>query len=127
MEELQKGEFVYWESENLISILLKTNQKITKYTLIPKDRNYLIVWARSKEKWSTFDYYREKKDLNTSKNGKYSLFKDAKKYLLKLENEEFILPHGLPKNNPLIAIKSIKPSKFKKFRQKKLNELIDNK
>ncbi|MFX0136183.1 MAG: hypothetical protein ACFFDN_21265 [Candidatus Hodarchaeota archaeon] len=120
MEEIQKGEFVAWESEKRISILLKINDKITKYTIIPKDENYLIVWARSKEKWSSPEYYNEKKELDVSKKGKYSLLKDAKKYLLKLENEEFVLPHGLPKENPLIAIKSKKPSKFKKYKQKKL-------
>ncbi|NVM05023.1 MAG: hypothetical protein HWN67_22060 [Candidatus Helarchaeota archaeon] len=123
MEEIQKGEFVSWESENIISILLKLNENITKYTIIPKDINYLIVWARTKEKWSTFEYYKEKKDLDTSKKGNYSLFKDAKKYLLKLDNEEFVLPHGLPKENPLVAIKSKKPSKFKKFKQKKLGDV----
>ncbi|MFX1451261.1 MAG: hypothetical protein ACFFCM_10490 [Promethearchaeota archaeon] len=127
MEEIQKGEFVSWETDEKISILLKRNESITKYTLIPKGKDYLIVWARSKPKWNTIEYYMEKKELNSSNKGNFSLFKGPNKYLLKLKNQEFVLPHGLPKDNPLIAIKSKKPSKFKKFRQKKLNELVNKK
>ncbi len=122
MEEIQKGEFVSWESDNKISILLKNNNNIAKFMLIPKDNDYLIIWAHSKAEWNSYDYYKVKKDLNVSKKGNYSLFKDAKKHLLKLENEEFVLPHGLPKDNPLVAIKSEKPSKFKKYKQKKLGD-----
>lgn len=122
MEELKKGEFVSWESEGKISILLKINDKITKYTLIPRDKNYLIIWARSKEKWSTPEYYEEKIRLDSSKKGIYRLYKEENKQILKLGKEEFILPNGLPKENPNVAVKSKKSSNFKKFKQMKLIE-----
>ncbi len=120
MEEIKSGNFVKWESEGRISILLKINDEIIKYTLIPKDENYLIVRARRKAEWSTLEYYEEKSQLNKSKTGTFSLFKDARKQVLRLGSEEFILPHGLPIDKPQIAMKSNKPLKFKKYKQKKL-------
>ncbi|MHA1380144.1 MAG: hypothetical protein ACTSRG_17360 [Candidatus Helarchaeota archaeon] len=120
MEEIDKGEFILWELNNHINFLLKTHGIIKKYTLIPKNDKYLIVWARKKEKWSTNEYFEEKRKSEYSKKGKFNLYRDSKKYLLKLGDVEFILPHGLPKESPLRAIKTEKPLKFKIFRQKKL-------
>ncbi|MHA1300569.1 MAG: hypothetical protein ACTSO9_14215 [Candidatus Helarchaeota archaeon] len=122
MEELEKGEFVSWETKGKLSFLLKIGDTIRKYTLIPKDKNFLIVWARNKDEWSSIEYFKEKLNLKSSRKGKFSLFRDLKRYLLKLEDEAFILPRGLPKENPLIAIKSEKPLKFKKFKQMKISD-----
>ena len=120
MEEIEKGKFVSWKTEGRTSFLLKVNDKINKYTLIPKDKKFTIVWARSKKEWGTIEYFKEKSSIKTSKKGKFVLFKDSKKYLLKLGNENYILPHGLPKETPLIALKSEKELKFKPFKQMKI-------